>query len=119
MAEGAGREQMLQEPPPLSLKVTQWSLDIVWSSRGSHKGHSQGNGVDLCGPRAGPLFLTPFLLPPCSLLARLASLNIFCRGNQGSKDIHFQGLNPFLTDSKFKRITKNGGQLSPQSINLE
>lgn len=29
MAEGAGREQMLQEPPPLSLKVTQWSLDIV------------------------------------------------------------------------------------------
>lgn len=62
MAEGAGREQMLQELPPLSRKVTQWSLDIVWSSRGSRKGHSQGNGVDLCGPRAGPLFLTPSLL---------------------------------------------------------
>lgn len=64
MAAGAGRAQMLQELPPLSLKVTQRSLDIVWSSRGSHRGHSQGNGVDRCGPCAGPLLLTPFLLLP-------------------------------------------------------
>lgn len=64
MMEGEGWSKCCQELPPLSLRVTQWSLDIVWSCRGSHKERSQGSEADLCGPYSGPLFLSPFLLLP-------------------------------------------------------
>lgn len=64
MMERGGWSGCCQELPLLSLRVTQWPLDIVWSCRGSHKGHSQGSEPDLCGPHSGPLSLSPFSLLP-------------------------------------------------------
>lgn len=91
MAEGAGREQMLQEPPPLSLKVTQWSLDIVWSSRGSHKGHSQGNGVDLCGPPRGSPFPNSLSSPPMLSPSPSCFPKYFLERKSGQQRYSFSG----------------------------
>lgn len=67
--------------------------------RGSRKNVLRETGlisVAPCGSPPESLFL--FSSSPLSNL--LASLNIFSRGNQGSKDIHIRGLDLFL-------VTKN------------
>lgn len=59
-------------------------------------------------------FLSPLLLLPIPSSSPSRFPKYFWRGNKGSKDINFKGLNPFLKDLEFERKIQKGGKLTPK-----
>lgn len=71
-------------------------------------------GLISVAPLRSP-FLNPLLLLPVPSSSPSRFPKYFCRGNQGSKDINFKGLNPFLKDSEFERETQKEGKAHPEA----